>query len=81
MDTLRHPKIRMPSIRARELVADVLLLVGFVLMVLGIYEIGGLLNLGVGLAVLWAGALASFADMRRSFRDEEEEFFRIADDF
>ena len=51
-------------------------------MVLGIYEIGGLLNIGVGFAVVWVGALASLADMRRRFRDEEEEaFFRIADDF
>ena len=33
--------------------------VGFVLMVLGIYEIGGLFNLGVGFAVFWIGAIAA----------------------
>ena len=80
MDTLRHPRIRMPSLRLREIVADALLSVGFVLMVLGIYEVGGLFNLGVGLAVLWAGGLAAFADMRRLSRDEEEAFLRITDD-
>ena len=80
MDTLRHAKIRMPSIRLRELVADALVVVGFLLSVLGIYEIGGLFNLGAGFGLLWAGCLASLADMRRVSRDEEEEFFRIADD-
>ena len=72
MDTLRHPRIRMPSLRLREIVADALLSVGFVLMVLGIYEVGGLFNLGVG--------FAAFADMRRLSRDEEEAFLRITDD-
>ena len=80
MDTLRHAKIRMPSIRLRELVADALVVVGFLLSVLGIYEIGGLFNLGVGFTVLWVGGIVSLADMRRVSRDEEEEFFRIADE-
>jgi hypothetical protein len=70
----------MPSIRLRELVADALVVVGFVLMVLGIYEIGGLFGLGSGFAVFWLGGLASFDDMRRVSRDEEEAFFRIAED-
>jgi hypothetical protein len=81
MDTLRRPDIRMPSMGIRELVADALLVAGFVLMVLGIYEIGGLFNVGVGFAVVWVGALGSLADMRRRARVAEEEFFRIADDF
>jgi hypothetical protein len=79
MDTLRRPDIRRPSIRFGELVADALILLGFVLMVLGIYEIGGLFNLAAGFVVLWAGALAALADMNRRLRDEEEAFFRIAD--
>jgi hypothetical protein len=73
--------MRVPSIQSRELLADALLIVGIVQMVLGIYEIGGLFNVIVGFAVLWAGALAAFADIARRLRDEEEAFFRIADDF
>jgi hypothetical protein len=71
----------MPSIGLRELLADALLAVGFVLMVLGIYEIGGLFNLGMGFVVLWAGALIALADMTRRLRQEEEAFFGITDDF
>jgi hypothetical protein len=79
MDTLRRPEIRKPVIGFREILADALLVAGFVLMVLGIYEIGGLFNLAAGFVVLWAGALAALADMNRRLRDEEEAFFRIAD--
>ena len=77
MDTLRRPEIRKPVIGFREILADALLVVGFVLMVLGIYEIGGLFNLGVGFAVFWVGAIAAFADMRRQSDELEEAFFRI----
>ncbi len=77
MDTLRRPDIRMPSIGFQEILADALLVTGFVLMVLGIYEIGGLFNLGLGFAVFWLGAIVAFADMRRKEGDLEEEFFRI----
>jgi len=77
MDTLRRPEIRKPVIGFREILADVLLVVGFVLMVLGIYEIGGLFNLGVGFAVFWVGAIAALADMRRQSDELEEAFFRI----
>lgn len=44
MDTLRLPDIRMPSVGLSELLADVLLIAGFVQMVLGICEMGGLFN-------------------------------------
>ncbi len=77
MDTLRRPDIRRPSIGFREILADALLIAGFVLMVLGIYEIGGLFNLGVGFAVFWVGAIVALADMRRKDDDLEEAFFRI----
>ena len=77
MDTLRRPDIRRPSIGLREILADVLLVTGFVLMVLGIYEIGGLFDLGLGFAVFWLGAIVALADMRRKEDDLEEEFFRI----
>jgi uncharacterized membrane protein YiaA len=77
MDTLRRPEIRKPVIGFREILADALLVVGFVLMVLGIYEIGGLFNLGVGFAVFWVGAIAALADMRRKSNDLDEAFFRI----
>jgi hypothetical protein len=81
VDTLHRPDTHRPSIRPRALIADALLVVGFVLMVLGIYEIGGLLNIAVGFVVLWAGALLALADMTRSYRDDEEEFLRITDNF
>jgi hypothetical protein len=81
VDTLRRPDIRKPSFGLWELLADALLIAGLVQMVLGIYEIGGLFNLGVGFAVLWAGALAALADMTRRLRDEQEAFFRITEDF
>ena len=77
MDMLRRPEIRKPVIGFREILADALLVVGFVLMVLGIYEIGGLFNLGVGFAVFWVGAIAALADMRRQSDELEEAFFRI----
>ena len=77
MDTLRRPEIRRPSIGFQEILADALLVIGFALMVLGIYEIGGLANLGLGLAVFWVGAIVALADMRRKDDDLEEEFFRI----
>ena len=77
MDTLRRPDIHKPSIGFREIIADALLIVGFVLMVLGIYEIGGLSNLAVGFAVFWTGAITALADMRRKTDDLDEAFFRI----
>ena len=77
MDTLRRPDIRRPSIGFREILADALLIAGFVLMVLGIYEIGGLFNFGLGFVVLWVGAIVALADMRRKDDDLEEAFFRI----
>jgi hypothetical protein len=81
VDTLRRPDIRKPSFGLWELLTDALLIAGLVQMVLGIYEIGGLFNLGMGFAVLWAGALAALADMTRRLRDEQEAFFRITEDF
>jgi hypothetical protein len=77
VDTIRRPEIRKPVIGFREILADALLVAGFVLMVLGIYEIGGLFNLCVGFAVFWVGAIAALADMRRKSDELEEAFFRI----
>jgi uncharacterized membrane protein YiaA len=79
MDTLRRPDIHKPSIGFREILADALLIAGFVLMVLGIYEIGGLFNIGLGFAVFWVGAVAALADMHRKTDDMEEAFFRIVE--
>jgi uncharacterized membrane protein YiaA len=79
MDTLRRPDIRKPPIGYWEILADALLIVGFVLMVLGIYEVGGLFNLGLGFAVFWIGAIAALVDMRRKIEDMEEEFYRIVE--
>jgi len=53
---------------------------GFALMVLGIFEIGGLFNLGFGFCVLWLGALIVLVRGPRSVSDDEqEELKRIVD--
>ena len=79
MDTLRRPEIlKTVDPAPRSLIADALLIAGFVLMVLGIMNNGGLVSLTAGF-ILLAGAPAALADMRGKRRDEDEAFFRITD--
>jgi len=56
--TSSQPRTRRP--RVREIVAEALIGVGFVLMTLGILEIGGLFNVGVGFATIWVGCVLLF---------------------
>ena len=72
--------VRPPRIERRSFLGYALLAGGFALMVLGIFEIGGLFNLGFGFCVLWLGALIVLVRGPRSVSDdEEEEFKRIVD--
>jgi len=64
MDTLERPGVRPGRTRRSEIVGTALLAVGFVLMVLGIYEIGGLLSLGCGLFAIQLGEVVIFAAER-----------------
>jgi membrane-bound ClpP family serine protease len=80
MDTLRRPELRHSPIKKLELLAYALLTAGFVLMVLGIFEVGGLFNVGLGFAMVWIGYLTTFANDTRLLRNEEDEFRRQLDD-
>ena len=64
MDTLRRPELRPGRIDRLDLLGYGLLSIGYGLMVLGIYEIGGLASLGVGFLVIWIGAIIILARER-----------------
>jgi hypothetical protein len=49
-------------------------------MVLGIFEVGGLFNVGLGFGMVWLGCFTMFAGDRRLLRNEEDEFRRQLDD-
>jgi hypothetical protein len=80
METLRRPELRPSPIERLELLAYALLTTGFVLMVLGIFEVGGLFNVGLGFGMVWIGCFTMFAGDRRLLRNEEDEFRRQLDD-
>lgn len=67
------PKSRWP----RDLLWAIIMAAGFVLTMLGIYEIGGLLNLFVGLGLVFVGSIPTL--LHTSKRDEsvDVEFRRI----
>jgi hypothetical protein len=54
--------------------------IGFVLMTLGILEIGGLFNVTLGLMLVMGGCLAMFAGSRGREADPEEAFRRQLED-
>jgi hypothetical protein len=75
METLRRPELVPGRIRVWQLVGEVLMVLGFAGIVLGIYEVGGVFVLGLGLALVWAGMIVSFQHERRQ-REREDEAFR-----
>ena len=77
MHTLLRPDVRPGRLDGPEVLAYVLLALGFVLIVLAIYEVGGLFNLGLGLAVVLAGEIVLFTHQARRLKREAEEFRRI----
>jgi hypothetical protein len=66
--------------RAVEVFAQVMVVAGFVLMTLGILEIGGLFNVGVGLAAVWVGCLVLFGSEARERIRVENDFLRQLED-
>ena len=77
METLRRPELRPEHLAPWRIAADALLVAGFVLMVLGIIEIGGVFNLGLGFALVWVGMVLSFQDDRRRNDREDQEFLWV----
>lgn len=76
MDTLNRSVARTPPATKLEIVGYVMVAVGYVVMTLGIVEIGGLRNVVLGLAVAWVGCVVMFLGEERREFDEEAEFRR-----
>jgi hypothetical protein len=76
MDTLNRSIARTPPATKLEIVGYAMVAIGYVLMTLGIVEIGGLLNVALGLAAAWAGGVVMFLGEERREFDEEAEFRR-----
>ena len=80
MDTLDRSIARTPPATKIEIVGYTLVAVGYVVMTLGILEIGGLFNVVLGLAAAWAGCVLMFLGEERREFDEEAEFRRELED-
>lgn len=80
MDTLDRSVSRTPPATKLELVGFGLAAVGYVLMTLGIFEIGGLFNVALGFAAAWGGCVLMFVGEGRREFDEEREFRRQLED-
>jgi hypothetical protein len=79
MGTSRRSPSRTRRPPTLEILAQALMAVGFVLMTLGILEIGGLFNVGVGFATIWLGCVLLFL-RGGGGRGEDEELARMRDD-
>ena len=80
METLNRSVARTPPATKIEIVGYVLVAVGYVVMTLGILEIGGLPNIVIGFAIAWAGCVLMFLGEERREFDEEAEFRRELED-
>ena len=80
MDTLDRSIARTPPATKIEIVGYALVAVGYVVMTLGILEIGGLFNVVLGFAAAWAGCVLMFLGEERREFDEEAEFRRELED-
>jgi hypothetical protein len=70
---------RTPPATKLEIAGYAIVTVGYVLMTLGIVEIGGLLNVAIGLVAAWTGCVVMFLGEERREFDEEAEFRRQLD--
>ena len=80
MDILDRSVARTPPATKIEIVGYALVAVGYVVMTLGILEIGGLFNVVLGLAAAWVGCVLMFLGEERREFDEEAEFRRELED-
>ena len=79
MDTLDRPVARTkPRVRL-DLVGFGLVVAGYIVLTLGILEIGGVFNIALGLAVAWVGCVTMFAGEGREDHFVEAEFRRQLD--
>jgi len=80
MDTLDRPASDTRRASPAELVGFAGIAIGFLLITLGILEIGGLFNVVLGFALVWGGCVTMFAGGRRHDDDAEEAFRRELED-
>ena len=80
MDTLDRSIARTPPATKIEIVGYAQVAVRYVVMTLGMHEIGGLFNVVLGLAAAWAGCVLMFLGEERREFDEEAEFRRELED-
>lgn len=79
METLDRPAARTrPRVRL-DLVGFGLVVAGYIVMTLGVLEIGGTFNVVLGLAIAWAGCVTMFAGEDRGDHFVEAEFRRQLD--
>ena len=79
MITADRSESRTRRLRAVEFVGYGSIAIGFVLMALGVLEIGGLFNVGLGLVLVIVGAPLMFGRSAEPELDEEE-FLRQLED-
>jgi hypothetical protein len=80
MDTLSRTGSRNAPAQKIEWVGYGLVGVGYVVMTLGILEIGGLFNVVSGLLVAWSGCVLMFSGEMRRSSEEEAEFRKLVGD-
>ena len=80
MDTLSRTGSRNAPAQRIERVGYGLVGVGYVVMTLGILEIGGLFNVVSGLFVAWTGCVLMFSGETRRSSEEEAEFRKLVGD-
>lgn len=79
-DTMDRPASRTRRASLLDRLGFAAIALGFILMTLGILEIGGLFNLTLGLSLVMAGCLAMFAGTKGDEADAEEAFRRQLED-
>ena len=79
-DTMDRPAARTARASVLDGLGYAAIAIGFVLMTLGILEIGGLFNVTLGLMLVMGGCLAMFAGLRGHETDPEEAFRRQLED-